>query len=211
MENKQVPLTPDYRLQRHHRLYHYGPGSHDHDQPLCLLFLLVFSPFFNFLSQHAATQWLTKFFLPHMILPPTHFLRAVRILGSICFVVGLVTFCFCAAQVYLGKIFHWGIAARGLYRYIRHPQDLALGLWGIGMAILWPRFIVLATLALMFVLYYFSPAMKNAACSTSMAIPTGAIWTPPARFCLFGCKSLLPVSWNVWCRDRPGDMSCHPS
>ncbi len=34
-------------------------------------------------------------------------------------------------------------------------QYLALGLWGIGMAILWPRFIVLATLSLMFVLYYF--------------------------------------------------------
>jgi len=56
---------------------------------------------------------------------------------------------------YLGKMFKWGVADRGLYRYIRHPQYLALGIWGMGMAILWPRFIVLASLSLMFVLYYF--------------------------------------------------------
>ena len=90
-----------------------------------------------------------------MILPPTLFLQSVRVAGSVLFLVGLATFTVCALQVYLGKIFKWGIAAKGLYRYIRHPQYLALGLWGIGMAILWPRFIVLATLSVMFVLYYF--------------------------------------------------------
>jgi uncharacterized membrane protein len=47
------------------------------------------------------------------------------------------------------------MADKGLYRYIRHPQYLALGIWGIGMSILWPRFIVLASLSLMFILYYF--------------------------------------------------------
>ena len=55
----------------------------------------------------------------------------------------------------MGKIFKWGIAAKGLYAYIRHPQYLFLGVWGVGLVILWPRFIVLATLSLMFILYYF--------------------------------------------------------
>ena len=32
---------------------------------------------------------------------------------------------------------------------------MALGIWGIGMSILWPRFIVLASLSVMFILYYF--------------------------------------------------------
>ena len=123
--------------------------------PFAFFFYSVFSPLFNFLGQHAATRWLTMFFLPHMILPPTTFLKAVRIAGSIFFVVGFLSFTFCALQVYLGKIFKWGIASRGLYKNIRHPQYLALGVWGLGMAILWPRFIVLATLSLMFVLYYF--------------------------------------------------------
>ena len=123
--------------------------------PFAFFFYSVFSPFFNFLGQHAATRWLTMFFLPHMILPPTTFLKAVRIAGSIFFVVGFLGFTFCALQVYLGKIFKWGIASKGLYKKIRHPQYLLLGIWGLGMAILWPRFIVLATLSLMFVLYYF--------------------------------------------------------
>lgn len=123
--------------------------------PFAFFFYSVFSPVFNFLGQHTATRWTTMFFLPHMILPPTTFLKTVRIAGSIFFVAGLLGFSFCALQVYLGKIFKWGIASRGLYKRIRHPQYLLLGVWGIGMAILWPRFIVLASLSLMFVLYYF--------------------------------------------------------
>ena len=123
--------------------------------PFAFFFYSVFSPFFNFLGQHAATRWATRFFLPHMILPPTLFLQAVRVAGSVLFVVGFLAFTVCALQVYLGKIFHWGIASRGLYRYLRHPQYLSLALWGLGMAILWPRLIVLATLSLMLVLYYF--------------------------------------------------------
>ncbi len=123
--------------------------------PFAFFFYSVFSPVFNFLGAHAATRWTTQFFLPHMILPPTLFLQGVRVAGSVLFLLGLASFTVCALQVYLGKIFTWGIADKGLYRRIRHPQYLALGLWGIGMAILWPRFIVLATLSLMFVLYYF--------------------------------------------------------
>ncbi len=123
--------------------------------PFAFFFYSVFSPVFNFLGAHAATRWATLFFLPHMILPPTLFLQSVRVAGSVLFLLGLGTFTVCALQVYLGKIFKWGIADKGLYRSIRHPQYLALALWGIGMAILWPRFIVLATLSVMFVLYYF--------------------------------------------------------
>jgi hypothetical protein len=90
-----------------------------------------------------------------MIFPPTPFLQTVRILGSAFFIIGSLSFIICALQVYLGKIFKWGIANKGLYTVIRHPQYLSLGIWGIGMSILWPRFIVLASLSLMFILYYF--------------------------------------------------------
>lgn len=123
--------------------------------PFAFFFYSVFNPIFHFLDSFAATRWLTAFFLPHMILPPTLFLKAVRVFGSVSFVVGSVAFFVCALQVYLGKIFKWGIASKGLYRVIRHPQYTALGIWGIGMSILWPRFIVLASLSVMFILYYF--------------------------------------------------------
>jgi protein-S-isoprenylcysteine O-methyltransferase Ste14 len=123
--------------------------------PFAFFFYSVFNPLFHFLDRFAATRWTTSFFLPHMILPPTLFLKSLRVLGSVLFVAGFLLFIVCALQVYLGKIFKWGIADRGLYHYVRHPQYLALGIWGTGMAILWPRFIVLATLSLMFILYYF--------------------------------------------------------
>jgi protein-S-isoprenylcysteine O-methyltransferase Ste14 len=123
--------------------------------PFAFFFYSVFNPIFKWLDQYTATSWLTSFFLPHMILPPTLFLKTVRILGSVFFIIGFFTFIICALQVYLGKIFRWGVANKGLYKYIRHPQYLALGIWGIGMSILWPRFIVLASLSLMFILYYF--------------------------------------------------------
>ena len=123
--------------------------------PFAFFFYSVFNPVLHWLDNYTATRWLTAFFLPHMILPPTLFLKAIRILGSILFVAGCITFIICALQVYLGKIFKWGIAQKGLYKYVRHPQYLALGLWGIGMAILWARFLVLASLSIMFILYYF--------------------------------------------------------
>jgi protein-S-isoprenylcysteine O-methyltransferase Ste14 len=123
--------------------------------PFAFFFYSVFSPVFNVLDQHPATAWLTAFFLPHMILPPTLVLRIVRVTGSVLFVAGAVAFLICALQVYLGKIFKWGIAQRGAYRVIRHPQYLALAFWGVGMVILWPRFVVLVSLSIMLVLYYY--------------------------------------------------------
>ena len=56
--------------------------------PFAFFFYSVFSPVFNFLGQHTATRWATMFFLPHMILPPTAFLKTVRIAGSVFFVAG---------------------------------------------------------------------------------------------------------------------------
>jgi len=122
--------------------------------PFAFFFYAVFNPIFKFLEGHAASKWLTAFFLPHMVLPPTVFLKAVRILGSALFVAGALMFLSCAIQVYLGKILRWGAAEKGLYRILRHPQYAGLALLGLGMAILWPRFIVLAMLAVMLILYY---------------------------------------------------------
>ncbi len=122
--------------------------------PFAFFFYSVFNPIFHWLDVYPVTRWLTHFFLPHMVLAPTLSLKIIRIAGSALFVLGCATFIICALQVYLGKIFKWGMANRGIYRFVRHPQYSSLGIWGVGMAILWPRFIVLATLSIMFILYY---------------------------------------------------------
>ena len=88
--------------------------------PFAFFFYSVFNPILHWLGSYPATSWLTTFFLPHMILPPTNFLKAIRIIGSAFFIIGAVTFTICALQVYLGKIFKWGIADKGLYGLLQH-------------------------------------------------------------------------------------------
>jgi protein-S-isoprenylcysteine O-methyltransferase Ste14 len=122
--------------------------------PFAFFFYSVFNPILLGLNRSSWTRWLTAFFLPHMIVPPTPFLIALRVLGSILFIAGSLIFVVCAAQVYLGKIFRWGVASRGLYAVVRHPQYTGLAMAGIGLTILWPRFLTLMFLAVMMFLYY---------------------------------------------------------
>jgi protein-S-isoprenylcysteine O-methyltransferase Ste14 len=122
--------------------------------PFALFFYAVFNPVLLALDRAPATRWLTAFFLPHMVISPDPALRAIRVLGSVAFVVGVAVFLACAVQVYAGKLLRTGPATRGLYAVIRHPQYLALAVSGFGLAILWPRFLTLVLLAVMLFLYY---------------------------------------------------------
>jgi protein-S-isoprenylcysteine O-methyltransferase Ste14 len=122
--------------------------------PFAFFFYAAFNPFLLALNQSPLTRWLTAFFLPHMVVPPNEILTVVRILGSVFFVVGMLIFFVCAAQVYLGKLVKKGVATKGLYTLIRHPQYLGLGLAALGLAIMWPRFLTLTLFAVMLFLYY---------------------------------------------------------
>ena len=121
--------------------------------PFAAFFYAAFNPVLLFLARSPATSWLAAFFLPHMVLPPGLFLQAVRVAGSVLFVGGAVVFLACAAQVYSGKLLRRGPALGGLYRWIRHPQYLALALTGLGLAILWPRFLPIVLWVVMVALY----------------------------------------------------------
>jgi len=122
--------------------------------PFAFFFYSAFNPILLGLNQSAATRWLTTFFLPHMIVPNTPLLLAIRVLGSVLFGVGALLFLACAAQVYLGKLLKRGVAERGVYAVIRHPQYTGLIMAGLGLTILWPRFLTLMLLAVMIFLYY---------------------------------------------------------
>ena len=123
--------------------------------PFAGLFYSVFTPFLLELAKYPATRWLSAFFLPHMVVPPDAFLKIVRVAGSVLFVTGLSMFIICALQVYTNKFLKRGTALKGLYSIIRHPQYVGLVLAGIGLAILWPRFITIVLLLVMIGLYYF--------------------------------------------------------
>ena len=68
--------------------------------------------------------------------------------------VGAVVFLVCMGQVYFHKFFRRDPALGGLYRWIRHPQYLALEATGLGLAILWPRFLTIVLWVAMIGLYY---------------------------------------------------------
>jgi protein-S-isoprenylcysteine O-methyltransferase Ste14 len=122
--------------------------------PFAFFFYAAFNPFLLALNQSSMTRWLTAFFLPHMIIPPDQTLTVVRILGSVFFVAGMLIFLVCATQVYIGKLFRKGVATKGFYTIIRHPQYLGLGLAALGLAIMWPRFLTLTLFGVMLFLYY---------------------------------------------------------
>lgn len=121
--------------------------------PFAAYFYAVFNPVLLFLAQSPATRWLAAFFLPHMVLPPGLFLQTVRVAGSVLLVSGTVVFLACAGQVYFHQVLRRGPALGGLYRWIRHPQYVALAATGIGLAVLWPRFLTVVLWTVMVGLY----------------------------------------------------------
>lgn len=66
---------------------------------------------------------------------------------------GLAGFAVSAAQVYGNKLLGRGVARGLLYRFVRHPQYLALGVAGWGLLTLWPRFLLLGLWVTMLFLY----------------------------------------------------------
>jgi protein-S-isoprenylcysteine O-methyltransferase Ste14 len=122
--------------------------------PAAGFFYAAFNPVLLSLAQTPATRWLTAFYLPHMVSPATPLLQVVRVAGSILFVVGALMFLACAGQVYYHKCARKGAALGGLYSQIRHPQYLGLVITGVGLSILWPRFLTVALWAVMIALYY---------------------------------------------------------
>ncbi len=123
--------------------------------PFAGFFYSVFNPVLVTFASHPATRWLSAFFLPHMVLPADGFLRFVRVMGSIRFVLGMAVFLVCAIQIYTAKFMKKGAVLGGLYSIVRHPQYLALGIAGAGLAILWPRMLTVVLWLAMMSVYYF--------------------------------------------------------
>ena len=121
--------------------------------PFAAYFYGVYGPGLDWLQGSAATSWLIQFFLPHVVeqtdsLPVDN----LGLLGTLLLVAGLAGFALGAIQVYHAKLTGRGAVTNALYRHIRHPQYLALIIASIGMALIWPRYlVVLATVTVIFI------------------------------------------------------------
>ena len=112
-----------------------------------------FEPLLGLLSASPLTAWLDGFFLNHSVVTTSAFLEWQRTIGRVVFALGLWGFIISAFQVYGNKILRRGVAKGLLYRTSRHPQYLALGVAGLGLLTIWPRFLLLGIWVTMLFLY----------------------------------------------------------
>ena len=107
------------------------------------------------LNQNPSTAWLTHFVFPVLTL---------GLVGPILVVVGFLVFLVGAGQIYWAKLRRSGLVTRGLYRFVRHPQYIALTLFSVGILLTWGRAIMWLAFFLMMFLYYYLAKSEERAC-----------------------------------------------
>jgi protein-S-isoprenylcysteine O-methyltransferase Ste14 len=107
------------------------------------------------LGRHPATAWLVHFVFPVLTLGWT---------GPVMVAAGLVLFLAGAGQIYWAKIRRSGIVTGGLYRFVRHPQYVALTLVGVGILLTWGRAITFVAFFAMMFLYYYLAKREERTC-----------------------------------------------
>ena len=123
--------------------------------PFAAYFYAVYGPGLDWLEGFGGTSWLIQFFLPHIVEDTrSALIDGHEALGAALFFGGLAAFAIGAFQIYRAKLRRDDAVVGGLYRHIRHPQYLALIVASIGMALIWPRYLVVVmtvTLAFIYV------------------------------------------------------------
>ena len=116
--------------------------------PFALYYYSAYAPFLSGASRVPGLAWLPAFFLPHL---STDIVPSV---GGLILLVGIGGFFVGALQIYYAKFRKRGVVASGLYKRVRHPQYFFLGVAGLGLLIVWPRFILLIIYVNMLWFYY---------------------------------------------------------
>ncbi len=133
--------------------------------PFAVYLYAVYGPSLEFIAFSESTSRLIKFFMPHIARDTTSFfISRHEIFGMILFVGGLGAFFTGAIQIYLSKLKKRGAVVKGIYRYIRHPQYLALMISGFGMVLIWPRYLVLFGFILVCFAYFLLARLEEKIC-----------------------------------------------
>ena len=121
--------------------------------PFAAYFYAVYGPGLDWLERFGGTSWVIQFFLPHIVEETRSVLiDNLEAFGAALFLGGLAAFAVGIVQIYRAKLRRDDAVVSGLYSHIRHPQYLALIVASIGMALIWPRYlVVLMTVTVTFV------------------------------------------------------------
>ncbi len=122
--------------------------------PFAFYFYSIYGPFLKGLYAFPPTRWLTAFILPHILFSGDPLLTWLERIGFYLFPIGLWIFIVGAIHVYGAKILRKGLATKGLYAFVRHPQYLGLIVSGLGLFLFWPRFFILVMYVTVVFIYY---------------------------------------------------------
>lgn len=132
--------------------------------PFALYYYSAYGPSLKFLHNWSITAWLSGFFLPHFTESSSWILNIFHGLGWQLFLVGLVIFLIGAGQIYYVKFTKKGAVTSGLYRFVRNPQYTSFSIMGLGVLLIWPRFMVLVMFVTMLFVYYFLAKKEEKEC-----------------------------------------------
>lgn len=150
--------------------------------PFALYFYSAYQPALSFLNGSPYTAWLTGFFLPHFSHTDSTLIHWLSRAGWWLAYLGLLLFLVSALQLYLSKLLKKGTVSGLLYRYVRHPQYLALAILGLGTTLIWPRFIVLLTFVLMLFVYRWLAEFEEQNCLQKYGEPYQQYLRKTGRF-----------------------------
>ena len=135
-----------------------------------LSFYSFYGPSLNFLHLWPATTWLSSFFIPHLAETSSAFLNSLNAAGRYLFLISLVFFLIGAGQIYYAKFTKKGAVTGGLYKFVRHPQYTSFAIMGLGLTLIWPRFIILVMYVTMLFVYYFLAKKEENECLKSYGV-----------------------------------------
>ena len=167
--------------------------------PFAAYFYSLYAPGLRALNVGPSTAWLAKTFLPHAVVSTrSPVLDLHNAVGAVLFLGGIGVFAAAAAQVYAAKLRRRGAVTGGLYRLTRHPQYVALSIAGLGLLLLWPRFLALAALVTMLFAYRLLAQAEERECAARFGrsyLDYAARGRRPARAMVDSASVPRPTGW----------------
>ena len=132
--------------------------------PFAAYYYSIYATPLNALQESPYTAWLTMYLLPHFTYSDSWLVNGLILISWPLILLGIVLFVLGFCQIYWSKITRQGAVEVGLYRFVRHPQYVALAVIGLGTSLFWSRFIVVIAFVSMLCIYYFLAQMEERVC-----------------------------------------------
>ena len=135
--------------------------------PFAIYFYGVYNPILKFFNSSPTLSFLNRFFLPHIARTTTStFVNIHEYVGGFIAITGFIIFLVGAIQIYYSKFTRKGAVTGGIYRFVRHPQYTSSATCGLGLLIMWPRYINLFMFITMLFVYYLLAKSEEHECET---------------------------------------------